>query len=48
MSENKVVIDEKGEQHSGTIEDVKESVSVLERLANIFKIIFEIFKSKEK
>lgn len=33
---------------SETLKDVKESVGILERLANIFISIFGIFKSKEK
>lgn len=34
--------------NSETLKDVKESVGILEKLANIFISIFTIFKSKEK
>ena len=34
--------------NSETLKDVKESVGILEKLANIFISIFSIFKSKEK
>lgn len=34
--------------NSGTIEDIKESVGILEKLTGIFISIFSIFKSKEK
>ncbi len=34
--------------NSETLKDVKESVGILEKLANIFISIFAIFKSKEK
>lgn len=34
--------------NSETLNDVKESVGILEKLANIFISIFTIFKSKEK
>lgn len=34
--------------NSGTIEDIKESVGILEKLAGIFISIFSIFKSKKK
>ena len=31
----------------GTIEDVKEGVSILEKVVNIFKTILELFKKKK-
>ena len=34
--------------NSETLKSVKESVGILEKLANIFISIFTIFKSKEK
>lgn len=34
--------------NSETLNDVKESVGILEKLANIFISIFTIFKSKER
>lgn len=38
----------KQEMKSDTVEDIKEGVGILERIAQIFVSIFSIFKSKEK
>lgn len=39
---------QKNEIKNGTIEDIKEGVSILEKVAQIFISIFSIFKTKEK
>ncbi len=48
MSGEKTISGKEQEMKEGTIEDVKEGVGILERIANVFKTIFELFKSKEK
>lgn len=44
MSKNNNIAGKK----SGTIEDIKEGVGILEKLVNIFISIVSIFKSKKK
>jgi len=48
MKSDESTVNKNQKINSGTVEDIKEGVGILERIAQIFVSIFSIFKSKEK